>query len=205
MIDFKATKQRTRDDLKQTILSHARSLIQDYGTHKFSMRKLATELKCSPGTLYLYFKNKEEIVNSLVNTAFEELSQQLKLIKQEQAQPLNYLKQLMRAYIEFGLEHHEHYQFAFMTKRSNSKGPYKPHDAFEILSDTVKSCVDEKLFHCNDIQLISQTLWAGIHGITSLFIVLPTFPWLDQDKLIQHQIDTLITGNLASNKTDDKR
>jgi len=196
MIDFKQSKQQVRDDLKQSILQQARVLIQKRGFQDLSMRKLASGLKCSPGTLYLYFKNKQEILDQLVSSAFDELSLQLKSIELKPEQPIDYLRQLMHAYIDFGLEHHDHYQFAFMTSRTSNDGPYRPNEAFQILTDAVNTCVKSEMFTSNDVQLLSQTIWAGIHGITSLLIVLPSFPWLAQEKLIQHHINSLVDGNL---------
>jgi len=196
MSTFKAKKQQIREDLKQTILKDASTIIQVHGIQQFSMRKLATKLDCSPSTLYLYFKNKDAILNQLVETAFEELSLRLKAVELKEGQYLSYLKKLLRAYIDFGLEQHDHYQFAFMRSRTKPTQPLQPHDAFHILANAVKTCVETGIFISTDVKMVSQSIWAGIHGITSLFIVLPQFPWSEKEKLIQHHIDILVNGNL---------
>ncbi|MEE8335843.1 MAG: TetR/AcrR family transcriptional regulator [Candidatus Neomarinimicrobiota bacterium] len=200
MPTFKDKKQQIRHDLKQTILQHASTIIQKHGIRQFSMRKLALELECSPATIYLYFNNKEEILNQLVESAFEELSHRLKTIDFQEDQPLAYLKHILRAYIDFGLEQHDHYQFAFMTSRTKPNQPLQPHEAFHILVNAVKTCVEAGIFISTDIKMVSQSIWACIHGITSLFIVLPNFPWSEKEKLIQHHIDILVDGNLKSLK-----
>jgi hypothetical protein len=45
-----------------------------------------------------------------------------------------------------------------------------------------------------DIELAGQTLWAGIHGITSLLITDATFPWVGKGKVIHSTVDTLVAG-----------
>jgi hypothetical protein len=43
-------------------------------------------------------------------------------------------------------------------------------------------------------------LWAGVHGLTSLFIARPTFPWVRRDALIEETICNSIRGLLAETK-----
>lgn len=40
-------------------------------------------------------------------------------------------------------------------------------------------------------------LWAGVHGLVSLWITKPWFDWVDRDRLVAATVDTLIEGALA--------
>lgn len=54
---------RTRDEVKeQTIRQKAISMIVEYGLDGFSMQKLAKEAQVSPATLYIYYKDKEDLL-----------------------------------------------------------------------------------------------------------------------------------------------
>jgi hypothetical protein len=53
----------------------------------------------------------------------------------------------------------------------------------------VGRCVEEKRFRAVDVETTSQALWAAIHGITSLLIQRPTFPWVARRSLIDHVIN----------------
>jgi len=66
--------------------------------------------------------------------------------------------------------------------------------AFDTLRIVVAECIAANLLKHNDIELISQTLWAGIHGITSLLIQHGGFPFVERERLIDSVIDTLISG-----------
>jgi hypothetical protein len=37
-------------------------------------------------------------------------------------------------------------------------------------------------------------LWSAMHGITSLLISHPCFPWADREEVISHLLDTLTKG-----------
>jgi hypothetical protein len=57
--------------------------------------------------------------------------------------------------------------------------------------------MEEKRFRRGDIDAASQALWAAAHGVTSLLIVRPQFPWADRDRLIGQVIDAAVDGLLA--------
>jgi hypothetical protein len=42
--------------------------------------------------------------------------------------------------------------------------------------------------------MTAQALWAGVHGVTSLFITMKGFPFVDRAALVDHTIDTMIAG-----------
>ena len=65
--------------------------------------------------------------------------------------------------------------------------------AYLHLRTEVGRCADLGLIQVTDIDASAQVLWANIHGLTSLLIAHPRFPWLDRNLLI----DTLIENSLA--------
>ena len=108
--------------------------------------------------------------------------------------PVQSLRDKLRAYIDFGLDHPNHYHFAFLQKRERKSGTVEPHAAFDVLRRAVRRCVEQGPFDSLDVETTSQTLWAVIHGITSLFIVHPNFPWVGQTEVIDSVLDTAIAG-----------
>ena len=66
--------------------------------------------------------------------------------------------------------------------------------AFGCLKDSVRACVEAGFFRVIDSELARQILWAGVHGITSLLIAKPCFPWVDRKALTSETIDTMLEG-----------
>ena len=58
-------KEREKERRKQQIIVAAKRVFSDKGFNKATMEDIASEAELSPGTLYLYFKNKEELYASL--------------------------------------------------------------------------------------------------------------------------------------------
>lgn len=157
------------------------------------MRKLAMKIQYSPGSIYLYFKSKEELFDCLVEESFAHLLKALEGLRDgAEANPVNVLKKGMRTYINFGLAYPNDYRLAFLLRKTVATRPYTTHAAFEEMRSMVRQCVEEKCFRAVDIETTSQVLWAAIHGVTSLLIQRPSFPWVDKNKLIEQIIDNSV-------------
>jgi len=62
---IKERKEREKERRKQQITVAAKKVFSDKGFSHATMDDIANEAELSPGTLYLYFKNKEELYASL--------------------------------------------------------------------------------------------------------------------------------------------
>ncbi|MFY8045852.1 MAG: TetR/AcrR family transcriptional regulator, partial [Chitinophagaceae bacterium] len=67
-------KQREKVEMRELILSAARSLFLEKGYYETSIRNIAEKVEYSPGTIYLYFKEKDEIFHSLHEEGFRKLT-----------------------------------------------------------------------------------------------------------------------------------
>ncbi len=66
---------RTRDDKKiQAIRQKAVEMIVKQGFDGFSMQKLARAANVSPATLYIYYKDREDLIMQLWSDAFTEMA-----------------------------------------------------------------------------------------------------------------------------------
>ena len=77
--------------------------------------------------------------------------------------------------------------------------------AFGFLPRLVAECVKRKKLAKVDPHKASCGLWAGIHGLTSLLIVMPNFQWGDRDELIDQLIAMLVDGLRAGLARGDAR
>ncbi len=71
-------KQREKEQRRKQIMEAARKVFSAKGFNRATMEEIAGEAELSPGTLYLYFKNKEELHTSLSIAILEYISSQMK-------------------------------------------------------------------------------------------------------------------------------
>jgi AcrR family transcriptional regulator len=197
----KERKARQKKFLRQEILDAASELFVKQGYENVSMRRIADKIEYSPTTIYLYFKDKAELLENVCHETFNRLIQRLSKILLQPGDPLDRLKRGLVAYIEFGLENPHHYRATFMMPipEGLNAGKYTKNDspgmqAFDFLRRCVYDCIAAGKLQVKDAELASQTLWAGVHGITSLLITHEHFPWVGRQKLIHSVVDTLVRG-----------
>src|SRR5262249_46712684 len=182
---LRTPRERYRDELRRTILDAAREAFNDHGYEGVSMRKLAEKVGCSHANLYLHFKDKEALFEVLVEEGFQQFADGLGKVPESarQGDPVEFLRKAGRAYVEFGVANASVYEFVFILRRPGNR-PRKPHITYERMRALVQRCIDEKRFRRVNVDAASQALWAAGHGITSLLIQRPNFPWADREKLI---------------------
>jgi AcrR family transcriptional regulator len=176
----------------------AREMFVAEGYANVSMRKIADKIGYSATTIYLYFKDKNDLLHQICEQTFARLAHNIKAIHGLSDNPLEKLRSGLREYIYFGLKHPSQYEIVFISPLPNDiESSFEESNgkiAFDTMITVVGECVDANLLKNNDVELISQTLWAGIHGITSLLIQHGGFPFVEREKLINNVIDTLISG-----------
>jgi AcrR family transcriptional regulator len=191
-------REKHRLELKTEMLDAAREIFVRDGYEGFTMRKLAECIECSPGTIYLYFKDKREIFDCLVDESFVSL---LAVLPQPSGaadeDPVELLKQGLRTYVNFGLSHSNHYRFGFLLQPADRPRRPPQRAAYDSLVGKVRLCIAAKRFKTNDVDCAAQSLWAAAHGITSLLIQRPGFPWAERNKLINQVLDSSVAGLLV--------
>jgi len=194
-------RAREKRYLRQEIMDAASELFVKEGYENVSMRRIADRIEYSPTTIYLYFKDKAELLESICQETFAKLIQRLTKILDQPGDPIERLKRGLLAYIEFGLENPHHYRSTFMTPLPDEvdhEKYVKPEaagiQAFDFLRRCVYDCIAAGRFKTKDAELASQTLWAGVHGVTSLLITHTHFPWVGKEKVIRGVVDTMVAG-----------
>jgi AcrR family transcriptional regulator len=194
----KAISKEAKDDLKQEIMDAAREMFVSEGFERVSMRRIAEKINYSPTTIYLYFDDKADLLRQICERTFRQLELSVKSISQSSKDPVEKLRLGINEYINFGLAHPDEYDLVFISPLPVSKEQdlqlSNGKEAFDTLRSAVAECADAGLLKNREVETISQTLWAGIHGVTSLLIKHKGFPFIRPETLIKSVIETLIAG-----------
>src|SRR5947209_14475124 len=107
-------RAREKQELRQEILDAARDLFVGEGFENVSMRKVAEKIEYSPTTIYLYFRDKADLLDCICEETFARLLRKLTSLEASATDPLDRLRRGLRAYIDFGLKHPNDYRVAFL-------------------------------------------------------------------------------------------
>ena len=195
----KERRAREKEQLRHQILSAARELFVNEGYENVSMRKIADKIEYSPTTIYLYFKDKADLLDSVCKETLLNLLNTLELLKRDKSDPVEVLRKSGKAYVEFGLKYPQDYKLTFVVRPQFQKGLGLQEGSvgervFDYLRAMVSECIQQERFRQVDVEITGQALWSAVHGVTLLLIDFPDFPWTDKDKLIDTVIQTMIEG-----------
>lgn len=197
----KERREREQEDLRQKILDAASELFAKDGYESVSMRKIADKIEYSPTTIYLYFKDKNDLLNQICEETFANLIKDWQKIENKADDPLTSLRKSMKAYVEFGLKYPNHYEVTFINPLADYLGkdehPYEGsmgQKAFENLAMTVGRAMEAGQLKKDDIAKVSQIIWALGHGIVSLLNSHKDFPFVSRKSLIDGSIEMIFDG-----------
>lgn len=184
----KERREREKSETRDKILDAARELFVTEGFEGVSMRKVAEKIEYSPTAIYVHFADKQELFRELCHQDYARLAEVFQSSVMS-TDPVERLKQIGAIYIDFGTRYPNHYKFMFMTPHP----PQEPDeidremmgnpemDAYAFLKWAVQQAIDAGCFapEITDAEIVSQTLWAGVHGVISLEIAKGCDPWVD--------------------------
>src|SRR3990167_9574304 len=172
----KERRDREREEIQTKILDAARELFASEGYEATTMRRIAERIEYSPTAIYFHFRDKEAILRAICDADFLALAVRFRDIAQI-SDPIDRLKATGFAYAEFGLTHPNHYRLMFMTPHpqhgpddSTLEHGNPEEDAYAFLKATIAAGLAQGRFRreLSDLELLSQTVWAGVHGVVSL-------------------------------------
>jgi AcrR family transcriptional regulator len=178
---IKERKERHKEDLKRLILDSAKALFMKYGYEETSIRKIAAEIEFSPTTIYLYYKDKSDILYALHQEGFKLMTERFRgLLNVEH--PFERLKAMGRTYIQFASENSDFYALMFIMKeplefldtdcadKSEVEGWPEGLNTFNTLVTTIEECQQYGYFKGQETKTLSLLIWSTMHGLCSLFI-----------------------------------
>jgi AcrR family transcriptional regulator len=188
--------------LRAEILQAAARLLSETGDEAaVSIRAIADAVGVTPPSIYLHFKDKTELMWEVCEEQSRKLDERVAAATAGITDPVEAIRRCGRAYIEFGLSNPEGYRILFMGRGGqvpHSVDPSLKPAAFAHVVGTVQQGIQSGQFREGSPEMLALGLWSAAHGITSLLIALPGFPWPpERDAMIDHLIAQAIEGVLA--------
>ena len=202
-------RERERLALRAKIMDTARQLFAENGYEAVTIRSIAEAIEYSPRTIYLHFKDKENLLRQLCIEDYRAFGQNMiQYIAPED--PVERLLAQGRAYAEFAVTHPHHYCLMFMSPPTASSAASHDEKVLEVCGDpeadaygmlvaTVQEAIDQERLRpeLQDAHLVAQLLWAGTHGIVSQYLTRTGegyVPWRPLDERIATLAQITIRG-----------
>lgn len=163
-------KEREREELKEKIIKGSTELFLEHGIEGTSIRMIADKIEYSPATIYLHFKDKNELFYVIMERAFglffEYFSRVLPI-----KDPMERLHKLGDVYLKFAEENPFYYDLMFVIRApmDHTKDDWDSGTrSHAVLTNTVQECIDEGYFKGHNPEGLSLTIWSTVHGLATL-------------------------------------
>lgn len=198
----KERRERERQETRDKILEAAREMFATQGIEATTMRAIAQRIEYTPTAIYHHFKDKDALIIELCHGDFAKLGREFTQMERID-DPVERLRRIGMAYVEFAIVNPHHYQIMFMTRTPAHEHPEKnpEEDAYGFLLATVAEGIAAGRFRpeLTDAHELAQMMWSSVHGIVSLQIAKchdPWVPWRDLRHTARQIIEAMVRGVL---------
>jgi len=185
-------------ELREKILTAAKTLFLAKGVDHVSMRKIAEQIGYSPTTIYLYFRNRSELLDHLVQDYYQVMIERSQLILSDPGlSPRHALRSYLILFVQMGLENPDHFRLMLTLFNQRRSLPDAKHSGFRVFGDLlslVQNCAGNGMKEETTPELQVQSLWALLIGLTTLVTSQPNIGWDVRAHLIEYSIDSHLRG-----------
>jgi AcrR family transcriptional regulator len=170
-------RERDREQLRAQIVDSARDLLLEQGLPGLSMRSIAERIEYSPATIYLYFRDKEQLLEAVMAAGFARLHEvvmaELGRAGAEAGWGLQYAA-MGRAYARFALENPAYFRVMFelpgTAGAGRCEGPTVNPGGLEQSEEMIRRAVEAGQFWVADPRRTAVFGWGLIHGLVTLYL-----------------------------------
>ncbi len=185
------------------ILRAAERIFIAEGYEAATIRKIADEVGVSSTTLYMHFRDKDDVLLEICREAMGELMRLNAEIAGRRLDAGERVKAMLRAYMEFAARHQNAYRLVFCASavvRSAHRMDATLElgkGCFETFAAAVRQVAAEGRLRRGSPEAAAQALWAACHGLIALRLAKPNFPWAPDAELSEVLLEGLSHGLIA--------
>jgi len=184
---------RQKEETRCNILTAAYDIVKEEGWLGLNMRKIADRIEYTAPIIYEYFSNKDAILNELTKKGFLELTQKLKVAKENKSTSEEALEAMWLAFWDYAFSDKELYQVMFGVEMTccygqcaEAESPYRLFT--EVISDIMNNpgseIVKQKYF----------TFFSIIHGLISINMTGNGLPKAMNTQILKDAINGIIAS-----------
>jgi AcrR family transcriptional regulator len=148
-------------------------LFAEQGYEGVTLRALAAELGVSPMTPYRYFADKDEIIQSVRQLAYDRMADAGEAAVRGIADPRERLLALGRGIVAFALAEPHAYRHMFELNQPDAPPPIGSVNpagrGWAAIMETVRDAVEAGVL-TGDPLTVAHLMWAGVHGLVTLHL-----------------------------------
>lgn len=198
---MKVRKQENVDAFRERILETAQLIMKEDGIEGLSIRKITQRLDYTPGIIYHYFKNKDAIIEAIVEQGYHEIMTILKKPQPQNETSSIKIANQLRNYMHAMLARSDIFMLLLNSQQSAISSQTdillpdirKQRKSIDLLCREIETGIKCGEFVCEHVELRAQTIWCATYGLMAR-ICKEHVDQNMQEQLIEEHIQMIIAS-----------
>lgn len=199
IIGIAERKERDRAEMREKILDSAREIVKSSGVDGISIRKIADMIEYSPTIIYHYFKNKEEIIEILIEESYRKILGALSSLKSSDNTTEGKLRVSCKCFIMLAVQMGDTYKSMMLngspTVLSHTsvlqQGAASERPAIALLCGTLRELPGFSDTDDAQVELTAQIIWSATFGL-ALRLIIEQVGETQRQRLIDHTVNFVL-------------
>jgi TetR/AcrR family transcriptional regulator len=195
-------RQREQVERRKSILKAAREVFFKKGFMAATMDAIADRCGLAKGTIYLYFKSKEELYVSLMAEGMGLLKKELEKIIHLPLPSDKLLGEVLQTYYTFYQRKRQYFRIMFLSSQPDVRERVpddllrqcmdSARDCMRILSDVIQGGVESEVFREVNPWAVANILWSTVNGIIMSYEQGPLY----RDEIVGLTLEEILRASL---------
>ena len=186
-----------REHIRKIIFDAASDIIIEDGFEKLSIRKIADRIEYSPGVIYNYFKDKNEIVERIIAENIKRICDSMLSLGLQEMSPKEALELGLTRFAGIMLENRQQYKAIMMSGMNVSLFREEKSETgrlSELLIGVLKNGKDSGVFDVRSEEVTAMLLIASVFGLLNTLVQEEIEDEKTQAMLIESHVEILVRG-----------
>jgi len=198
----KERQARRQEEIRNVILEAAKHIIAREGVPGLSIRKITSAIDYSPAIIYHYFKDKTEIIETLVGEGYRQIIASVMAVEKNDREPEKEIREVFTRYIKSALASPEYYRQVMLNddpavlRRTGllQEGISKARPTMERLCENLQRGVNLGRYQSFETEPMAQVIWTATFGLIIKLIIEKDVSPEQVDRLIENHFKLLFNG-----------
>ncbi|MEA4971035.1 MAG: TetR/AcrR family transcriptional regulator [Candidatus Pelethousia sp.] len=187
------------EEVRGRILETARRIIEEMGVEALSIRQITNEMGYSPGIVYHYFRDKDEILSCVLQDSYKRILSAIRPLRGDLA-PDEAIRLSITNYIESALQWPAEYKAIMLSASpqilnfTSVLGADDHSPALAALIETLEAGIEAGLFAPCDVKTTAGAIWSAMFGLLIRLIIERGISSEQRAGLIARQIEIILKG-----------
>ena len=166
-------QSKKQEVIKNLIVKTTKEIIAEEGLDKVSVRKITNRMGYSPGSIYHYFSDKDEIIDYIFGLGYQEIIMSVANELNRKGNPREILDNALSAYMKIVIKNSLEYKEIMssnnpLIKEKTSllyQGAAKNNRSIEMIAKNLEEGISKGVYRDMEVEVTAQIIWTTAFGL----------------------------------------